>query len=68
MLDVQCSMFDVHSFLFRLNWPLFRPAAGLKSDTWHLKPKSYALYLLPYTQSLRREPNAVRRFFEPLNL
>ena len=27
--DVGRSMFDVHQFLFRLNWPLFRPAALL---------------------------------------
>jgi hypothetical protein len=26
--DVGRSMFDVHQFLFRFDWPLFRPAAG----------------------------------------
>jgi hypothetical protein len=36
MLDVQCSMFDVQQFPFRSNWPLFRPAAGLKPDTRNL--------------------------------
>jgi hypothetical protein len=29
MLDVQCSMFDVHQFLFRFDRPVFWPAAGL---------------------------------------
>jgi hypothetical protein len=33
MLDVQCSMFDVHQLLFRFDWPLFRPAAALNTDT-----------------------------------
>ena len=27
--DVGRSMFDVHQFLFRLDWPLFRPEAAL---------------------------------------
>jgi hypothetical protein len=27
--DVGRSMFDVHQFLFRLNWPFFGPAAPL---------------------------------------
>jgi len=31
--DVGRSMFDVHQFLFRLNWSPFRPAAGLTPDT-----------------------------------
>ena len=31
--DVGRSMFDVHQFLFRLDWPLRRPAAGLKPYT-----------------------------------
>jgi hypothetical protein len=30
---IRRSMFDVHQFLFRLDWPLFRPAAGLNTDT-----------------------------------
>jgi hypothetical protein len=29
MFDVGRSMFDVHQFLLRSNWPLFRPAAAL---------------------------------------
>jgi hypothetical protein len=28
----QCWMFEVHQFLFRLNWPLFRPAATLAPE------------------------------------
>ena len=47
MLDVQCSMFDVHflvnsscettfpKFHFRLDWSLFRPAAGLTPETYN---------------------------------
>jgi hypothetical protein len=31
MLDVQCSMFDVHQFLPQSDWPLFRPEAMLAS-------------------------------------
>ena len=27
-----CSMLDVRQFLFRSNWPLFRPAAALNPD------------------------------------
>jgi hypothetical protein len=30
--DVGRSMFDVHQFLFRLDWLLFRPAAGLNPE------------------------------------
>jgi hypothetical protein len=26
-------MFDVHQFLFRFDWPLFRPAAALTPET-----------------------------------
>jgi len=44
--DVGRSMFDVHQFLFRLNWQLFMPAAGLTPETYfclairkHLEPK-----------------------------
>jgi len=33
ILDVQCSMFDVHQFLFRLDRPFFWPAAGLTPET-----------------------------------
>ena len=29
MFDVGRSMFDVHQFLFRLDWPFFWPAAAL---------------------------------------
>jgi hypothetical protein len=32
MLDVQCSMFDVHQFLFRFDRPFFWPAAGLNPE------------------------------------
>jgi hypothetical protein len=35
MLDVQCSMFDVHQFLFRLDRPFFWPAAGLTPETMY---------------------------------
>ena len=28
--DVRRSMFDVHQFLSRFDWPLFRPEAALK--------------------------------------
>jgi hypothetical protein len=31
MFDVGRSMFDVHLFFFRLDWPLFRPVATLIS-------------------------------------
>ena len=34
--DVGRSMFDVRQFLFRLDWPLFCPAAGLTPDTYTL--------------------------------
>jgi hypothetical protein len=33
MFDVGRSMFDVHQFLFRSNWPPFRTAAGLTPET-----------------------------------
>ena len=32
MLEVQCSMFDVYQFLFRLDRPFFWPAAGLNTE------------------------------------
>ena len=43
MLDVQCSMFGVHQFLFRLNWPLFHAggAISLTPEHRHLKPSSH---------------------------
>jgi len=62
--EIRYSLFDIRffsEFLFRLNWPLFMPAAALN-------PAPYTIYLLPYTHSLRRKPCAVRRFIEPLNL
>jgi len=33
MFDVGRSMFDVHQFNFRFDWPLFRPAAELTPET-----------------------------------
>jgi hypothetical protein len=32
--DVGRSMFGVHQFLFRFDWPFFLPAAGLKPETY----------------------------------
>jgi hypothetical protein len=43
MFNVGRSMFDVHQFLSRSNWPSFRPAAGLTPETRPLKPKTYNL-------------------------
>jgi len=33
MFDVGRSVFDVHQFLFRSDWPFFWPAAPLTPDT-----------------------------------
>ena len=42
MFDVGRSMFGVHQFLSRLDWPLFRPAAALVSKRFclhlHINP------------------------------
>jgi len=37
MFDVGRSMFDVHQFLSRFDWPLFKPAAAL-----NLEPLTHA--------------------------
>jgi hypothetical protein len=51
MLDVQCSMFDVHQFLSRLNWRLFRP-----------RRRSYETYNpIPYIEKFHRRERRARR-------
>ena len=54
--DIQYSIFAFSQILFRLNWPLFRPAAGLTPDTRNLKPCT--VYLPP--QSSRNQYPATR--------
>jgi hypothetical protein len=44
-------MFDVHPFLFRLNWPLFRPAAGLSPEPFNLGV--YKLTMFVFGDALR---------------
>jgi hypothetical protein len=44
-------VFDVHQFLSRLDWPLFRPAAGLNSEPLNLLT-GYRKKALPVQQSL----------------
>ena len=65
--DIYYSIFAFSEFLFRLDWPLFRPAAGLTPDTSNLLPATLHLKPSPpFPDALRRVPYAF--YFSPSHL
>ena len=50
MLDVQCSMFDVHSFIYRFDWPFLVACGGAT-----LKYMKFYLQVLELREVLLRQ-------------